>query len=538
MSVLYGVPVIRTVVTNLQDVTPPPVPSQACATITAAAAKVLQTHDFPPRVRHRALEIFDTYTTLAGGAIHVLASTAACALIASKVETYKRFMNDTDALGDTVGCSRSVLCKHESSVLIALGFDVAFPTTYQLATYASNEKHDEIDTIILRMLSKPGLLVKYGRKALCAAALAIVCGEVPEIIATAWLRDETSAPKEDVWHPVARLFASAKKFPLGDDVVLPHVPCEPHHELATMDTHARKMADYRPLTCFVGVKGSCGEMYVTQSDRSLIIKTFKYSPADIHWSTIHEISMLKLLPPFEHVCGLAGPGVLHIRSQTFAFYKRAYCDLQRIFERRSPEVKRRLARPVIKQILEGLSYVHSFGLVHRDVKPGNVLVFRDRSVKLADFGFCSYNAMLRESEHLCGTLDYVAPELIKEGKFDEKCDLWAVGCLLYQFVRDKKFLKCKKESEEHHALIDTYPSELDVSMEKLYREMEEEPEDLSKLLFGLLKLQPETRLSADEALEEPFFIRDEAPEDASHNAFYKRKDTMDFMARHVRSLFT
>ena len=85
------------------------------------------------------------------------------------------------------------------------------------------------------------------------------------------------------------------------------------------------------------------------------------------------------------------------------------------------------------QLLHGLSYLHDQGVIHRDVKPENLLINDAGIVKICDFGFARYmreEAAARYTDYVA-TRWYRAPELLLgTGKYDTKVDIWAVGCLL------------------------------------------------------------------------------------------------------------
>ncbi|HWB78781.1 MAG TPA: serine/threonine-protein kinase [Nannocystaceae bacterium] len=98
---------------------------------------------------------------------------------------------------------------------------------------------------------------------------------------------------------------------------------------------------------------------------------------------------------------------------------------------------------VIGQILEGLGHAHSRGLVHRDVKPENVIVTGDAGrtvIKLVDFGVAKVldgegaQARLTRERRTCGTPGFMSPEQITGGTIDGRTDLYAVGILLYRMI--------------------------------------------------------------------------------------------------------
>jgi len=88
---------------------------------------------------------------------------------------------------------------------------------------------------------------------------------------------------------------------------------------------------------------------------------------------------------------------------------------------------------IVYQIVEAMKYMHEKGIVHRDIKPENVLLDASGNTKLADFGWSNYIVSQAKRTTYCGTLDYLAPEMIeKEHKHDHAVDLWAIGILTFE----------------------------------------------------------------------------------------------------------
>eukprot|EP00039_Didymoeca_costata_P013798 m.215018 g.215018 ORF g.215018 m.215018 type:complete len:1222 (-) comp15874_c0_seq3:1529-5194(-) len=90
-------------------------------------------------------------------------------------------------------------------------------------------------------------------------------------------------------------------------------------------------------------------------------------------------------------------------------------------------------REVAQQLVSALHYLHSHRIMHRDMKPQNILIGKGGNVKLCDFGFAramSTNTMVLTS--IKGTPLYMAPELVREQPYDHTADLWSLGCILYE----------------------------------------------------------------------------------------------------------
>jgi serine/threonine protein kinase len=86
------------------------------------------------------------------------------------------------------------------------------------------------------------------------------------------------------------------------------------------------------------------------------------------------------------------------------------------------------------EIAAGLDALHSAGIVHRDVKPSNVMVDLSGTAAITDFGIAkgrAYTVLTRPGQVL-GTLDYLAPELLREEEASPACDVYSLGCLVYE----------------------------------------------------------------------------------------------------------
>eukprot|EP01039_Chlorochromonas_danica_P009668 gene9668-10688_t len=92
-----------------------------------------------------------------------------------------------------------------------------------------------------------------------------------------------------------------------------------------------------------------------------------------------------------------------------------------------------LAAKYIHDLAIALNYCHSKHVIHRDIKPENLLIGQKGEIKIADFGW-SVHAPTSRRTTLCGTLDYLPPEMVEAREHDATADIWSLGVLLYEFL--------------------------------------------------------------------------------------------------------
>ncbi len=102
------------------------------------------------------------------------------------------------------------------------------------------------------------------------------------------------------------------------------------------------------------------------------------------------------------------------------------------------------------QACRAFDYAHSRGVVHRDIKPGNIMITTDGAVKVVDFGIARImDTSKTQTGSLLGTLAYMSPEQLRGQPADERCDIWSLGAVLYECLAYRKpFI-----GENHGALI-------------------------------------------------------------------------------------
>lgn len=145
------------------------------------------------------------------------------------------------------------------------------------------------------------------------------------------------------------------------------------------------------------------------------------------------------------------------------------------------------ALDIALQIAEGLAAAHDAGIVHRDVKPGNVMLLPRGTVKLLDFGLAKVeDAGLTLSRAALGTVSYMSPEQVSEQRVDARTDLWALGALLYEAVTGHRPFEGERPVAIAHAILHQQPARPST----LRRDI---PPALERLLFSLLRKNPAHR---------------------------------------------
>ncbi|KAJ1294636.1 hypothetical protein BS78_01G160500 [Paspalum vaginatum] len=171
------------------------------------------------------------------------------------------------------------------------------------------------------------------------------------------------------------------------------------------------------------------------------------------------------------------------------------------------------ARAAMRQLLGGVASVHAAGVIHRDIKPDNVLVGRGGAFKICDFGLATPARLPlpEEDPSRVGTLWYRAPEVVMGSRsYGAPVDMWALGCVMFRILTGQ-LLFTDVETED----------DLLREMLHLRDEMEADgiaalkglPSDLSQaagdLLCGLLCFDEDTRLTAAEGLKHRWFTEEE-----------------------------
>ena len=120
------------------------------------------------------------------------------------------------------------------------------------------------------------------------------------------------------------------------------------------------------------------------------------------------------------------------------------------FIRQYKEMKKLIDKNVIYNIIMeiclGLKEIHNKNLIHRDLKPDNIFISEDFKIKLGDFGISKQLIGTKHANTITGTSNYMAPEILKGEKYDNKVDIWSLGCIVYELCTLNICFKCEYDT--------------------------------------------------------------------------------------------
>ncbi|MFH4977275.1 hypothetical protein AB6A40_003984 [Gnathostoma spinigerum] len=146
------------------------------------------------------------------------------------------------------------------------------------------------------------------------------------------------------------------------------------------------------------------------------------------------------------------------------------------------------AAKYIYQLASALRYCHAKGVMHRDLKPENVLISSKGDLKIADFGW-SVHEPSSKRQTVCGTLDYLPPEMVYGRQHDKSVDNWSLGVMLYEFLVGRPPFDASNQQailENIRQIRFTIPPDV--------------PQGAEDLIRKLLKKEPKQRASLEDVL--------------------------------------
>lgn len=174
-------------------------------------------------------------------------------------------------------------------------------------------------------------------------------------------------------------------------------------------------------------------------------------------------------------------------------------ELQTYIRQNGP-VSENVARHYLKQLINGLLYLHSHNILHRDLTLANLLLTKDMKVKIADFGLATKIEPGEDHKTLCGTPNYISPEVASHSQQGLETDVWSLGCMFYTLlVGCPPFDTREVRSTLNRVLAVDYELPSHLSREA------------TDLIGRLLRKEPQERIKLRSILQHPFMLQKVTP---------------------------
>ena len=170
--------------------------------------------------------------------------------------------------------------------------------------------------------------------------------------------------------------------------------------------------------------------------------------------------------------------------------------LTAMLEERRGELDEKICAYILCKTLEGLAYLHSRGIVHRDIKSDNILVNKKGDIKVADFGYATQlTRAKRGTVSQVGTVCWMAPELVKMKKrYNQKVDIWSLGILAVEIAEGEPPYINEKQAKVLYNIVTKDPPTIRSKFSKEFQDF----------VRQCLTKDPEQRPAAQVLLQHPF----------------------------------
>ena len=161
------------------------------------------------------------------------------------------------------------------------------------------------------------------------------------------------------------------------------------------------------------------------------------------------------------------------------------------------KLNEKTSRIIFKQLINSLKFIHSKGIIHRDIKLDNILIDLNNSIKLCDFGVGKNYKKNEKLKDQCGTPAYIAPEILnnEEGYFGPPVDIWSSGVVLYAMLSGNVPFKANNIKDLHQLIINGQ-----------YNNIKDISNDARNLIKKILEVDPSKRINIEGILNHPWMI--------------------------------
>ncbi|XP_042510680.1 serine/threonine-protein kinase Aurora-3 isoform X1 [Macadamia integrifolia] len=250
-------------------------------------------------------------------------------------------------------------------------------------------------------------------------------------------------------------------------------------------------------------KGKFGRVYLAREKKSKYIVALKVIfKEQIEKYRLHN----QLRREMEIQSSLSHPNVLrlfgwfHDDERIFLILEYAHRGELYGELRKSGHLSEKHAATYIASLTRALAYCHDKHVIHRDIKPENLLLDFEGRLKIADFG---WSVQSRSKRHtMCGTLDYLAPEMVENKAHDYAVDNWTLGVLCYEFLYGVPPFEAESQTNTFRRIVKvdlSFPPTPHVSAEA------------KNLISRLLVKDSTKRLSLPKIMEHPWIVKNANP---------------------------
>jgi len=196
-------------------------------------------------------------------------------------------------------------------------------------------------------------------------------------------------------------------------------------------------------------------------------------------------------------------------------------DLRKYAAKKDGKLSAAQVEKFLLQASEALEYIHKVGIVHRDIKPDNILVINEEEIRIADFGVALLpgdDANAEEFKLAVGTMDYMAPEVLEGKPCDSRTDLYALGVTAYELLTGKcPFAQVALTEQMNIRKDDAFPHLSSICPEA--------PKYLADIIMRALKNDPEQRYRSAKELIQSLAVKKLRSEESAAKASTPVKET-------------
>lgn len=192
-----------------------------------------------------------------------------------------------------------------------------------------------------------------------------------------------------------------------------------------------------------------------------------------------------------------------MQDSNFTYILLEYCEHRSLGD--LLKIRKKLTVPEVRyfmyQIIKGTEYLHQHDIIHRDIKPSNIFLDKNLKVKIGDFGLAVKAKIHQRFYGMCGTPNYVSPEIILKTGHSFDCDIWSLGCVMYSLLVGTPPFQKSTIYETYDTILEgkfTIPRDLDSSA--------------VSMIITMLNHDPELRPTPYQLLNHPFFTRSDIPQ--------------------------